>query len=343
MKLPRPLGGPRRGWFLQLTLLAAIELGALLCLALAMRHAFDAVLSGGLAAADRKGFAWLAGGVALVLLSAAARGLQRPLGEKFAQHYARRVRSRVLRRWLLQLAVQGEARGRGTLLVRLMGDASALSRWHGRVMARSIANVTALIAVTAALVAIAWPLAVAAMGPLLCGLLGQCWAGRRLETSAAQARKKRSHLAATVARVLDTAGADSPDAVLDPVGELDARGRRLGAGMVDAARHSGWIEAFGYAMTGGALVATLAVGTWLVGGARVTPGTVLLAALWVGHFSRPVHELARAQDAWHRARVSRRKLDGFLAGERAATSATERTDVPAPQRLLHEDRETWTD
>lgn len=341
MKLPPPLGGSRRSWFLQLALLAAIELGALLCLALGMRHAFDAVLSGGLVAIGRMGVVWLAAGLALVLVSAIARGLQRPLGERFAQHYARGVRARVLRRWLQQLAADGEARGRGTLLVRLMGDASALSRWHGRVMARSIANVTALIAVTAALVAIAWPLAIAAMGPLLLGLFGQWWAGQRLEESAGRARRQRSRLAASVARVLDTAGVESRDEVLDPVRDLDLRGRKLGAGMVEAARHSGWIEAFGYAMTGGALVATLAVGTWLVAAGRVTPGTVLLAALWVGHFTRPVHELARAQDAWHRARVSRRKLEGFLSGARVVSPAI--TRVAASRHATHEDHEPWTD
>lgn len=340
MKLPHPLGAPRRGWFLQLLLLAAIELGALLCLALGMRHAFDAVLTGGLAAMGRNAWAWFALGTLLVLVSAAARGGQRPLGERFAQHYARRVRSRVLRRWLQKLAIDGEARGRGTLLVRLMGDAGALSRWHGRVMARSIANGAALVFVTVALLLIAWPLALAAMGPLVAGLLGQWWAGRRLEDSAGHARRQRSRLAASVARVLDTAGVDAREDLLDPVRELDVRGRRLGTGMVRAAGHSGWIEAFGYAMAGGALVAALAVGTWLVGAGRVTPGTVLLAALWVGHFARPVHELARAQDAWRRARVSRRKLEEFLSGSRPATEAPR--PATARRHTWGEGSKSWT-
>jgi len=76
-------------------------------------------------------------------------------------------------------------------------------------------------------------------------------------------------------------------------------------------------------MTGGSLVATLAVGTWLVAGNTISPGTVLLGGLWVSHFARPVHELARAQDAWRRARVSRRKLEGFLSGTRKAGQAVE--------------------
>ena len=334
MNLPRPLGGPRRAWFAQLMLLACVELGAVLCLALGVRHAFDAVLTHGLGDATRQGAVWLAVALGLVLLSALARGLQRPLGERFAQHYARRVRTRVLKRWLRRLAVDGTLGGRGTLLVRLMGDASALSRWHGRVMARSIANAVALVAVTVALAVIAWPLAIAAVGPLLLGLAGQWWAGQRLEESAGHARQRRSRLAATVARVIDSDGA-ARDALLDPVRALDRRGRRLGTGMVTAARHSGWIEAFGYAMTGGALVATLGVGTWLAGAGRITPGTVLLGALWVAHFSRPVHELARAQDAWHRARVSRRKLQEFLG----VADSRARRDQP----FANEGSTAWTD
>jgi ABC-type multidrug transport system fused ATPase/permease subunit len=323
VNLPKPLGGPRRGWFIQLALLGMVELGALLYLAVGVRHAFDAVLSGGADAVGRMGLQWLVFGMALVFVSAVARGAQRPLGERFAQHYARRVRTRVLRRWMQQLARDGEGHGRGTLMVRLMGDAGALSRWHGRVMARSIANVTGLIAVTAALLVIAWPLAVAAMGPMLVGLLGQWWAGRRLEESTGKARQQRSKLGASVARVIDRSVPLDRFAVVDPVRQLNSRGRRLGAGMVEAARHSGWIEAFGLAMTGGSLVATLAVGTWLVAGNTISPGTVLLGGLWVSHFARPVHELARAQDAWRRARVSRQKLEGFLSGARKAGQAVD--------------------
>ena len=83
MQLPLPNGGPRRNWFIQLTLLACAELGALFGLALGIRHAFDAVLVGGPVAVQQLGFSWLVWGLALVLVSAVARARQRPLGESF--------------------------------------------------------------------------------------------------------------------------------------------------------------------------------------------------------------------------------------------------------------------
>lgn len=332
MKLPRPNGGPRRRWFWQLTALASIELGALFCLALGIRHAFDAVLAGGPAAVSQLGPGWLLAGLALVLVSAIARGWQRPLGERFGQHYARRVRSRVLRCWLSgegdTPAVAGdapsvaepEAAGRGSLLVRLLGDTTSLSRWHGRVKARSIANIAALVVVTLALAVVAWPLALAAMGPLLFGLAAQWWVGRQLEARTANARQQRARMAASVARTLDAGPRHVAASGKNAVRKLDRRGRLLGTGMVDAARASGGLESLGLLMTGGALVATLGIGTYLVGHGSASAGTVLLAALWVGQSSRPIHELARAQDAWRRARVSERNLARFLARGRGGRS-----------------------
>ena len=336
MKLPRPNGGPRRRWFVQLTLLACAELGALFCLALGIRHAFDAVLAGGSAAVRQLGPGWLLAGLALVLVSAVARGWQRPLGERFGQHYARRVRSRVLRNWIasdvsgdakappvsaMPATAEPELAGRGSLLVRLLSDTTALSRWHGRVKARSFANVTALVVVTVALAIVAWPLALAAMGPLLLGLAAQWWVGRQLEARTTAARQQRARMAASVARTLDAGTGHASVVDGQAVRKLDRRGRHLSTGMVDAARASGGLEALGLLMTGGALVATLAVGTYLVGHGLATAGTVLLAALWVGQSSRPIHELARAQDAWRRARVSERNLSRFLARGRGAVLA----------------------
>lgn len=335
MKLPRPNGGPRRRWFWQLTVLACAELGALFVLALGIRHAFDAVLVGGPGAVRQLGIGWLLAGLGLVLVSAVARGWQRPLGERFGQHYARRVRSRVLRCWMSsEGAVDGavsaievptvaepEAAGRGSLLVRLLGDTTALSRWHGRVKARSFANLAALAVVTLALAVVAWPLALAAMGPLLLGLAAQWWVGRQLEARTASARQQRARMAASVARTLDAGPQHAAATDGSAVRKLDRRGRRLGTGMVDAARASGGLESLGLLMTGGALVATLGVGTYLVGHGLATAGTVLLAALWVGQSARPIHELARAQDAWRRARVSERNLARFLAKGRVASGA----------------------
>jgi ABC-type multidrug transport system fused ATPase/permease subunit len=342
MQLPRPNGAPRRDWFIQLTLLASAELGALFGLALGIRHAFDAVLVGGPVAVQQLGISWLIWGLALVLVSAIARGWQRPLGERFGQHYARRVRSRVLRCWLSTDAegvgkgspavsrspeAEPETAGRGSLLVRLLGDTTALSRWHGRVKARSIANVTALVVVTVALAVVAWPLALAAMGPLLFGLAAQWWVGLQLEARATHARQQRARMAASVARTLDAGSGNSADVDTRAVKNLDRRGRKLSTGMVDAAQASGALEGLGMLMTGGALVATLGVGTYLVGHGQASAGTVLLAALWVGQSSRPIHELARAQDAWRRARVSERNLSRFLARGRG-TSATGRKGGP---------------
>lgn len=335
MKLPRPNGGPRRRWFWQLTALACLELGALFFLALGIRHAFDAVLAGGPAAVNELGPGWLLAGLALVSLSAIARGWQRPLGERFGQHYARRVRSRVLRCWLssesatpggevaaeVPLTAEPEASGRGSLLVRLLGDATSLSRWHGRVKARTFANVAALVVVTLALAVVAWPLALAAMGPLLFGLAAQWWVGRQLEARTASARQQRARMAASVARTLDSGPRHVAASGEKAIRKLDRRGRLLGTGMVDAARASGGLESLGLLMTGGALVATLGIGTYLVGHGMASAGSVLLAALWVGQSSRPIHELARAQDAWRRARVSERNLARFLARGRNARSS----------------------
>ena len=69
MQLPLPNGGPRRGWFIQLTLLACAELGALFGLALGIRHAFDAVLVGGPVAVQQLGGSWLVWVTRRVLLA----------------------------------------------------------------------------------------------------------------------------------------------------------------------------------------------------------------------------------------------------------------------------------
>lgn len=311
MNLPVPLRGRRRLWFWQLTMLGMIELGALLSLGLGVRHAFDAVLESGASAVQSSGLQWVLLGFFLVALSAAARGWQRPLGERFAQHYARSLRSRVMRHGFA-LGAHSGPRAQGTFTLRMLGDAGALARWHGRIKARTIANVAALVFVFGFLAWFAWPLALAALLPALIGLAGLFWAGRRLERHAAVARRARSRLIGRALRARQSA-AGSRSATRTALEELDSRGRRLARAMVVAARDSGWMDAFGLFTTGGALMAALAVGTWLVAAGDISTGTVLLATVWIGQLSRPVHELARAQDTWRRARVSEQKLEVFFA------------------------------
>ncbi len=315
MNLPVPLRGRRRLWFWQLATLGLLELAALLCLGLGVRHAFDAVLEGGAQAVEESGVRWVLLGFLLAIISAAARGWQRPLGERFAQHYARSLRQRVMRHWFALGAPSG-AGAKGTFTLRMLGDAGALARWHGRVKARTIANLLALVFVFGFLAWFAWPLALAALLPALVGLGGLFWAGRRLEAHAAAARRARSRL---LGRALQTgeSGAGSRSAIRRALDELDVLGRKLAGAMVMTARDSGWMDAFGLFTTGGALMAALAVGTLLVARGEISAGTVLLATVWIGQLSRPVHELARAQDTWRRARVSERKLEAFLAAPKA--------------------------
>lgn len=279
--------------------LGLVEGAALLGLAITTRHALDTVASP----------APFAAGLALVAVAAFARVVQRGLGESLAQRYVRRARGRLLQRWLQAEARERAGMNRGALLLRLMGDLSAIGRWLSRGIGRLVAVVPVIVMLLGALAWIDPRLGLVAGLVLFAGSTISWLAGQRVESRVHELRRHRGRLASRASEAVDAAGVDERAAALEH--HVDRLSRRVGAASVAAARSAGVLEALALATTAGAMLAVLAAGAFA--GAAVSPGSLAAAVMTTGLLGRPVHELGRIHDTWRRYRVARAKLNAFLA------------------------------
>ncbi|MFQ5756028.1 MAG: ABC transporter ATP-binding protein [Acidiferrobacterales bacterium] len=288
--------------------------GATIGTALLVQSAFDRLITGPASVTS-----WLMPGIAAGLLGMAAavawlRMRERIDAESLGQDYVCDVREALFKRMTVLVPRALQKRSQGGTLLRFIGDLTALRQWVSLGLARlAVAGITT----TSALVALATlntMLAMTVAVVLAAGVSVSLLLGKRMENSVREARRRRSKLAANVAEKIVSM------AVVQLFGQakrererLARQGRRLKGAMVARATIIGRLRALTEATmaiaTGGALL----VGAGEVAAGHATAGTVVAAMSIVALLGPPLRDLGRVYEYWHGARVSRRKLEQFLA------------------------------
>lgn len=336
---PPLLGGKRPRRLLVLVLNGVAQVAAAIGAALLVEAVFDRVVAGGpegsLAALAPLGAA-LAGAALLVGL---LRARERADAERLGQSYVDALRNAMYRRLsaLAPRALQG--RSQGAVMLRFVGDLTAIARWVSLGLSRAIVGGTFVIGVIGAIAFISPALAGAVALVLLVGTGGALASARSLRARSREARRRRARLAANVNEKVGSIG------VVQVFGQtarerkrLKSQSRKLRHAMIDRARSVGHQRGLAEGTAMMATAAVLMVGVAEVGAGRATPGTVVAAMTIVGLLTGPLRDLGRVNEYWHNSRISMEKCRSFLATPNLLRPTVGAPDLqPGPGRLELDD------
>ncbi|MBK7541032.1 MAG: ABC transporter ATP-binding protein [Candidatus Competibacteraceae bacterium] len=313
MALPRILDGRRRGLWLRLVGNGLAQAVAAVATTLLIRHVFDRWLTAPRAALPLA-LAWIGAAlVALALSRAWLRMRERTDAELLGQDYVYRVRLAIFDRLGTLAPRVLQRRRRGSLMLRFVGDLSALRQWVSLGLARlSVAGVTAGVALAA----------LAYLNPTLAGAISLTLAGgvatalavaTPLRAAVRESRRRQALLAANVNEKI------AAMTVVQLCGQIRRerrhvahQGQRLRDAMVARARISGWLRAITEATGALAVAVVVVLGALEVASGRTTPGTVVGAMTIVGLLLPALRDLGRTHEYAYGFRVASERLQRFL-------------------------------
>ena len=313
MTLPPLLGERRAGLLARLILNGALQAGATVGSALLIKLTFDRFI-GQSQAGPATSLTWFGlGFVVLALISAALRMLERVDAEQLGQDYIHRLRL-VLYSHLSSLPPrQLQQRSRGSIMLRFIGDLTALRQWISLGLARLLVAGVAITGALLALAFISWPLALAVGTVLVPGTVLSLVLGKPLLQAVREARRRRAFLAGNLnEKVASMAVVQVSGQTRREQKRIERQSGRLKTAMILRAWVIGGLRAVTTATTALATAATLMVGAVLVADGQTTPGTVVAAMSIVAFLMPSLRDLGRVYEYWQGARVSLEKLHEFL-------------------------------
>lgn len=325
--LPHPIGRGRR---LLLAALVAIGIGQALGgigLAVTVQHAFDALVAPHTTSSTTP-HVLVAALLAAVGVTALCRGLERSTAERLGQRYVMHVRELLFEHLTTVPARSLARRSSGALLMRFVGDLSALRTWVSLGIARLVVAGVSVTLITIGLATMHPVLALAVSGVLVAGAVAMIAAGRRLVTTSRRARHRRARLTGEVAERLTNVGAvQASGQVARERRRVGRRSSALADAMVRKAGAAGTARGIAEAASGLATVTLLLVGAVAVQRGDVTAGTIVGALTVVGLMSTSLRDLGRVSEYAAGAKVGREAAERFLALEPMPDEGT--TPLPA--------------
>lgn len=334
MRLPRLLAGRQRLVLARLLANGVAQAACAIGLAWLIRTVVDHVLLGGARPELSRLFAEITGGVAIVAVLALLRRRERIDREILAQTHAHRLRRALYARLNATPAEDLTGMRRGGILLRFLGDLTAITQWVGMGLARlGVASLT--IVVTLAVLAASSPLMVLAVTVVLLLGTGATFAmGRWMDGTVDRARNRRVIVANNITEKL------SALLVVRAFGQaareekrLLKQSRSLRGALIDRSRAIGSINAVAEATGTLATLSALLVGVLAVAGGQATPGDVVAMTTLTGMLATPSRDLGKVYEYWRRAQASQRKLEDFISGVRARNESNTVALGPGRGRL----------
>lgn len=261
--------------------------------------------------------------------------------ERLGQDYAFELRAAMLDRVSRLPPHVLARRRRGGLLLRFVGDLSAIRNWVSLGLARlSVASV--MLVVSVGLLAWSdWHLALIVAAIVAFGAAAALPGGRSLDVAVRATRLARGRFAAQLGETL--AGL----LTLQMFGRrrrrlraLNRQGMRLRDASIAQARRSGALQALAQLTAAWASAGVLLFGVWTVQSGSTSVGAVIGAMSVVGLLLGPLRNLGKAYAYWQAARVAREKIAGVLRLGPSLRSARGAPDMVAGPGALEFDGAT---
>lgn len=255
--------------------------------------------------------AWPIAGAALAVATlAAARLAELWQAERLAQKiiHAQRIE---MGRHLLNLAPRGRKSGRSEVLLRFMGEMSALRTWHMRAVPVMVVGTPVVIGGVLAL-AIRDPwLGLAALVPVVLALALQAVLTPRHLASAEITRRTRTRMAGTVGHHFEALPTiQSFGRTGRAVRDIEKCSARFADAMIDRAWYAGSLRAAAELGSSGMLIAILAVWFFHPG---IEPPALAGALAFATVLGPRLRALGRVPEQFNVGRVAGRRIEAFLA------------------------------
>ncbi len=309
MSLPPLFDGERRR---QLVYLLANGLGqaaAAVATALLVRQGFDELVIRSSATLDGSGLVSLTlGMLSATLLTAWLRWRGNVDAESLGQGYIHSLRLHLFLH-LTRIGADGARQmSRGALMLRFVGDLTALRNWVGLGIARLLVSGLAMIMALIVLMVIEPVIGVAvAVAIVLTGAL-MLLLGARLRSRTREARRRRGRIAALINdRIANLGVVESFGQEQREIKRVQRASQKLRQAMIQRARSIGLLRALSEASAGFAALSALTVGAFQVTGGYATPGTVVSAMVVAGLLAPRLGDLSRVYEYWTAAAIAREK------------------------------------
>lgn len=279
--------------------------------ALLLRTAVDDLVK---SVPSRSRLVMLMGGLtAIAVLGAWVRGMDFSVPESIGYRYVERLRmvmyahlQRIPPRHLLNSS-------RGAILLRFLGDLSAIRTWISRGIGRGIVASMSIIASVVMLAVLDPLMALVAVGLLALGAGLSLSVGAKVRRASRAVRRQRANLSTNLTEQIHSMA--GIQAMGRAAGEYDRLGRqniRLTRRLIRVARLRGWLRAIATASGDFAIFGVVVIGMFDVDAGRTTIGDVVAAMVVVHAMNRPIRMLGIAHEYWQNAIVSREKILTFL-------------------------------
>jgi len=312
-KLPRLLGGIRKGLVLKLVANGLAQSLASVLFVLTLHAMVDSATSQA-AIAPTPWMAWSLGLMVLVL--GWLRVLAQRQGEELGQDYVHRVRLRLFRHLCTMSNRTHQRRSQGGTLLRFIGDLSALRQWISLGLARlCVASITAL-GTLFALVWVSPRLSLAVTLVLLGGSIATLLLGKPLQQAVLESRRQRSRLASQVSEKTSNIGVIQVHGQEDRERRVISRySKRLKAAMIGRAVSMGHLRAAIQVTAMLSIALAVLLGSQGVAAGVMGASEIVAAMAVVGMLIPPIRDLGRVYEYWRRASVSIEKLEQFLSSK----------------------------
>ena len=307
--------------FLRLVLNGALQSAMVVGTMFLVRHAFDALLIPPLQ--PPAAFFGLQGTSAIVFfaaglllctgLAAALRMVELADAERLGQGYIHRIRMTLFNQMAKFPPRAIGKRGAGVIMLRFVGDLSALRIWVSRGLARIVVALIVAALSTGALASVDATLAASSLAIMLTGLAGNLLLGPRMQAAVNESRRLRGHLARNINEKIR---AFSVILALNQVRrerrKFRNQSRLLRSAMISRARVAGLMRIVTDGSTVISMSLVLAIGAFEVARGMTSAGNVAGAMAIVGFISTAFKDFGRVHEYLQNARVSEQKLLGFL-------------------------------
>jgi ABC-type multidrug transport system fused ATPase/permease subunit len=286
-----------------------------------VRHAFDSLLlPGNRSAGPSSGQTGLleviAFAAALFLctgLAALLRTLELVDAERLGQRYVHRVRM-VLFNQMSKFPPRAIGkRGSGAILLRFVGDLTALRTWVSRGLARIVVAVIVVVMATGFLAYVDGSLAIASLAVMLLGLSGNLLLGPKMQGAIDESRMLRGRLAQNINEKIRAFS------VIQAFNQTTRERKKfrhqsllLRRAMVARARVMGLMRIVTEGSTAVSMSLLLSLGAIEAAQGMTSAGNVLSAMTMVGFLSGAFRDLGRVHEFFQNARVSEQKILEFL-------------------------------
>ncbi|MDJ0850294.1 MAG: ABC transporter ATP-binding protein [Myxococcota bacterium] len=313
-ELPRILSGGQGLTFARLSANGLVQAAVTVASALVIQRIFDGWISTGSPWRDPELGRLGAALVLLALLAAGARLLERLDAERVGQDYIFRVRLALFDHLSALSPRVIHRRSRGGILMRFINDLAALRQWVSLGLARLLVAGILTVGTLSVLAFLNVPLALTVGGVIVFGSLVAFALGRPMERVVRDSRRRRARLAANVTeKVSAMAAVQVHGQTHRERRRIERQGVQLRDSMIGRARIVGALRGLAEGTTAIATAAALLVGAHQVASGLASPGTVVAALAIVGILVPQVRALGRVWEYWHGAKVSRQKIEEFLA------------------------------